>query len=126
LDALQAETPGAQWALLMGQDQFDRFTTWHRWQHIAQVATLVVAERPIYASARSTSDLESAAPPLSDTAGGAAPLPTLCALPWEGLGLSSTHIRSHVAAHGTEGLQAMVLPAIARYISVHPLYSLHT
>jgi nicotinate-nucleotide adenylyltransferase len=126
LDALQAEAPSAHWALLMGQDQFDRFTTWHRWQHIAQVATLVVAERPIYASVRGTSALESAAPPLSDPAGGAVFLPAPCALPWEGLGLSSTHIRAHVATHGTEGLQAMVLPAIARYISVHQLYSLHT
>lgn len=126
LDALQAETPGAQWALLMGQDQFDRFTTWHRWQHIAQVATLVVAERPIYASARGTFDIESPALPSLPNPGDSTQTPAPVALPWQGLGLSSTHIRAHLATHGTEGLQAMVLPAIARYISVHQLYSLHT
>lgn len=126
LDALQAESPDARWALLMGQDQFERFTTWHRWQHIAQAATLVVAERPIYSSARGGSGLESPAlaPLPANSDGQQAPTPV--ALPWKGLRLSSTHIRAHVAAHGTEGLQAMVLPAIARYISVHQLYSLHT
>ena len=126
LGSVQAEAPGARWALLVGQDQFDRFTTWHRWQHIAQVATLVVAERAIYSSARCVFGIEFA--PLSPLPnfGDSPQLPAPVALPWRGLGLSSTHIRAHVATHGTEGLQAMVLPAVARYISDHQLYSLHT
>ena len=126
LGTLQAEAPSAHWALLMGQDQFDRFTTWHRWQHIAQVATLVVAERASQTSGGGTFDVESAILQWPSAAGGRPHTPASVALPWQGLGLSSTHIRAHVATHGTEGLQAMVLPAVARYISDHQLYPLHT
>jgi nicotinate-nucleotide adenylyltransferase len=125
LATLQADTPAAHWALLMGQDQFDQFTSWHHWQDIAQAATIVVAKRPIKSTTRKPLALES--PPASQFAQGHPAAPALSAveLPWNGLGLSSTHIRAHTAAFGTEGLQHMVLPPVARYISLHQLYLPH-
>jgi nicotinate-nucleotide adenylyltransferase len=43
---LQQAHAGAQWWLFIGEDQAQRFTTWHRWQDIVSMAQLVVAQRP--------------------------------------------------------------------------------
>ena len=45
LRALQQGALGAQWFLFIGADQAETFTTWHRWQDILQLTTLVVADR---------------------------------------------------------------------------------
>lgn len=43
--ALQAETPGAEWFLILGQDQYARFDTWRDWPELLQRLTLAVAAR---------------------------------------------------------------------------------
>ncbi|MEJ8837496.1 nicotinate (nicotinamide) nucleotide adenylyltransferase [Ramlibacter sp. AN1133] len=45
LRELQAEHPGAQLHLLMGEDQAAGFSRWHAWQEIAALAVLCVAGR---------------------------------------------------------------------------------
>ena len=42
---LRAEVPGAELFLVVGQDQYARLTTWHRWQALLPLVTLAVASR---------------------------------------------------------------------------------
>ena len=45
LEALQQESPGAQLYLIMGADQFSAFQQWHKWQAIAGLAIICIADR---------------------------------------------------------------------------------
>jgi len=45
LRALHAERPGTRWWLVIGQDQYARFDTWHDWRGILTLAGLAVAAR---------------------------------------------------------------------------------
>jgi nicotinate-nucleotide adenylyltransferase len=42
---LRAEYPGAELFLVIGQDQYARLTTWHRWQALLPMVTPAVAAR---------------------------------------------------------------------------------
>jgi nicotinate-nucleotide adenylyltransferase len=105
LRELQAEHPGAQLHLLMGEDQAAGFTRWHAWQEIAALAVLCVAGR-----------------------GTGQGLDSLRALPGARLEVlqlppmpeSATDIR----ARRTSGqdVVALVGPAVAGYIESHHLY----
>lgn len=46
LETLQAENPGAQLYLIMGADQFAAFQQWRKWQAIAGLAIICIADRP--------------------------------------------------------------------------------
>ena len=46
LAELRAENPRASLCLLVGIDAAQRLTQWHRWQHLVQLAHLVVVNRP--------------------------------------------------------------------------------
>ncbi len=118
LMSLAAEHPGAQWHLLIGQDQWARFTDWYRWQAIAEIASLVVANRSINTSASGIKD---------DVffEGSAWPQVRAQPLNWQPLPLSSTQVRAAWAAGSAAEFSAhtMVPPAVARYISQHLLYT---
>ena len=43
---LQAREPGATWFLVIGQDQYAGFHTWHGWQELLGRITLAIANRP--------------------------------------------------------------------------------
>ena len=43
---LQAREPGAEWFLVIGQDQYAAFHTWHGWQELLGRITLAIANRP--------------------------------------------------------------------------------
>ena len=105
LTELRAENPGANFYLLMGQDQWVRFGTWRRPEEVAALAIICVAFRadPAWAQADSKADF---APPLSIA------MPAVRA--------SSTAIRSAVARH--EGIDGLVFAPVARYIEQHHLY----
>ena len=45
LGALRSREPGADWFLIIGQDQWARFDSWHRWPDILAAATVAVAGR---------------------------------------------------------------------------------
>lgn len=108
LTELQAEQPPAHWLVLMGQDQWDRFTTWHRWQDVARNATVVVAARAYSESAGAQFDFKNVGADCR-------------ALDWQAMDLSSTTVRQSV-----QGAATMVPPAVARYISQHHLYPNHS
>ena len=106
LRELQAEHPGAQLVLVMGEDQAGDFTRWRAWEDIARLAILAVAGR-----------------------GSGAGIAALRALPGvrvEALELpqmpeSATEIRGRLTAG--EDISALVEPAVARYIASHSLYT---
>ena len=101
---LQAARPGARWTLVIGQDQYATFQTWHGWQDLLGLLTLAVANRPD-------------APPLADA--------SVLRVPHEAVTLpmmdiSSTDIRARIARG--EGITDLVPDSVARYIDQYRLY----
>jgi nicotinate-nucleotide adenylyltransferase len=108
LEALEHEWPRSEveWHLIIGQDQFARLHTWHRWRDIvARVHVAVVAR-------------EGRLVQVSDEVRSS--LPRGQAIEMAPLPVSSTEIRRRVAAG--ESIAGMVPAAVARYIERHGLY----
>ncbi|MCW7539290.1 nicotinate-nucleotide adenylyltransferase [Aquabacterium sp. A7-Y] len=101
-----AETP-AQWLLVIGQDQYARFDTWHGWEELLQRVTLAVAGR--------AGELPAPGPVLARHPH------RIESLPLPAMTVSSTEVRARAAAG--EPLDALVPAAVARYIAQHRLYS---
>lgn len=99
--ALQTAQPGAQWFLIIGQDQQAGLPTWHGVSELLRLVTLAVAQRP-------------GAPRVATAAGA---VRTVELPPMK---LSSTEVRARCAA----GLpiDQMVPEKVARYIDRHGLY----
>ncbi len=108
LEALQADYPAAQLHLFMGADQFAAFEQWHRWQDVADIATICIAARARIHWARGQFDskkgLESRIRRLN--------LPDTP--------ISATQVRA-LAAEGGD-ISALVPVSVARYIATHHLY----
>lgn len=105
LRELQAEHPGAQLHLLMGEDQAAGFTGWHAWQEVARLAVLCVAGR--------------------GAGEGVARLRALPGVRVELLRLppmpeSATEIRTRLTTG--QDITDLVEPAVASYIESHHLY----
>lgn len=105
LAELHAEHPGCTFYLLMGQDQWARFGTWHQPDTVAALAIICVAFRADPTGAKADSKAKLAPP-------------TSIAMP--AVSASSTAIRSAVARH--EGIDGLVFAPVARYIEQHHLY----
>ncbi|MET0349595.1 MAG: nicotinate-nucleotide adenylyltransferase [Rhizobacter sp.] len=101
---LQAAQPGAQWTLIIGQDQYAGLHTWLGWEKLLERVTLAVANRP-------GASLE-ASPEVARVDHEAVALPMM--------DISSTDIRARVAAG--QSVDALVPVAVARYIDQHHLY----
>ncbi len=106
LRELQAEHPGAQLFLLMGEDQAGGFQRWHAWPEIARIATLAVAGR--------------------GQGEGIAALRALPGVRVDTLQLplmpeSATAIRARLTAG--QDITELVDPRVASYIARHHLYS---
>ena len=102
--ALQAAQPGAQWFLLIGQDQYVGLHTWRDWRELLGLVTLAVANRP--------------GPPQ-------APHPDVLAFPHRAvplpmLDIASTDIRERAASG--QDISTLVPAPVARYIEQHHLY----
>ena len=117
LETLAGQHPGSKWFVLMGQDQWQRFATWHRCQAIADVATLVVAD---------SAGIISGNPAFDDRIDSSAVHPGLSALRlrWQPVAVSSTELRGQVARLPAADVDmSPLLPTtVARYISQHHLY----
>ena len=106
LRELHAERPGTRWWLVIGQDQYARFDTWHDWREILALAGLAVAARD--------GERVRAAPGLSGIPH-ALRIVEMPALPH-----SASTVRSRAAA-GLD-VTALVGTPVARYIADHHLY----
>lgn len=105
LRELQAEHPGAELFLLMGEDQAAGFSRWQAWPDIAGLAVLAVAQR--------------------GEVDGIAALRELPGVRVEGLQLprmpeSATDIRARLTTG--QDITQLVAPAVASYIARHHLY----
>jgi len=107
LRALRAEQPGTRWWLVIGQDQYARFDSWHDWRGIVALAGLAVAARG--------GDPVRAAPGL---AGVEHELRIVRMPPHPH---SATTVRERAAA-GLD-VTALVGAPVARYIADHHLYT---
>jgi nicotinate-nucleotide adenylyltransferase len=108
LRELHAEQPGTRWWLVIGQDQYARFDTWHDWRGILALAGLAVAARdgqPVHA-----------APGLAGTPH------ALRIIQMPPHSHSATAVRERAAA-GLD-VTALVGAPVARYIADHCLYTL--
>jgi nicotinate-nucleotide adenylyltransferase len=101
---LQAEQPGAEFVLIIGQDQYVGLHTWREWPALLALVTLAVAGRPGVPAAPD--------PQVARMPHRAVPLPMM--------DLSATDIRAR-AARG-EALAGLVSEPVARYIAQHRLY----
>lgn len=108
LRELHGEHPGSVFFLVIGQDQAARLPTWHAWDEVVRLATICVAARP---------DVPGAAPSPASVA----PQTTgYRQLDFPQQSVSATDIRQRIA-RGL-GVDALVGPAVARYIADHHLY----
>jgi nicotinate-nucleotide adenylyltransferase len=101
---LQAAQPGAEWFLIIGQDQYTGLHTWRDWRELIKLVTLVIAKRP---------------------GANAFPHPDLIRAEQRTLSLpmmdvSSTEIRTRIAQH--RPIDDLVPAGVARYIEEHGLY----
>ena len=102
---LQAEEPlGADWFLLLGQDQYAGFHTWFGWRELSARVTLAVAGRP-------------GVLPAAHPEGTRLPFARLDLPP---TALSSTTVRERIGAG--RDIADLVPPSVARYIELHHLY----
>jgi len=101
---LQRREPGAQWCLILGQDQFTNLHTWHDWKQLLARVTLAVAARP------------GAAPAADAQVEGR----SYQVLPMPRMDVSASAIRERVARG--EPIDELVPPAVAGYIARHGLY----
>jgi len=113
LTSLQHEFPAAALFLFIGADQAEAFKTWHRWQDILNMATVVVADRP-----REGGHAQEP----HQTQWHNAVSPNVQHLDMPSLAISATEIRSHLA----QALQTPLwLPSsVQHYIDQHRLYAL--
>lgn len=111
LNQLQAENPGAELFLLMGADQFQAFSSWHRWQDIAKIATICIAARAISASAQSPNSMQNTAQTACKIQG----------IDMPAMDISATQLRERVR----QGLRVdhLVNTDVARYIAQYHLFS---
>jgi nicotinate-nucleotide adenylyltransferase len=108
VEALQAEHPGAQLMLVLGEDQVRALPTWQRGEDVLKLAIICIAARAVKSPASSALD----APIISGKAVRLIELPPMVE--------SSTEIRSLVAQG--RPIDHLVPGAIARYIAKHQLY----
>jgi nicotinate-nucleotide adenylyltransferase len=108
LRELQAEYPQAELFVLMGQDQWQFFPEWHRYQEILQIATILVALRADSMPATGQKGTENQGKIAYQTI-------RMPASP-----ISSTQIRR--LSQEQQSIDLMVKPAVARYIGAHRLY----
>ena len=101
---LRAARPGANWFLVIGQDQYAAFHTWQGWQELLGLVTLVIADRP--------DTTHAVDPQVLAAAHAAVTLPMM--------DVSSTDIRGRVM--NGQGIADLVPAPVARYIARHHLY----
>ena len=117
LEALQLENPGAQLYLVMGADQFVAFQQWHKWQAIAGLAILCVADRA--PSTPSSADNDAYFEAYKDLEN------RFVRLQMPLMATSATQIRQLMANNSgkTLAINTLVTEPVARYISANHLYS---
>lgn len=124
LEALRAEQPGSTFFLVIGEDQWASFSSWHRWQDILGLALLAVVERPSSAHAPAAIQVPASWPPSAEVLRLQVPaMPVSATAIRQKLSFYSAHTSVQAPAWAADPELASVLPeSVARYISLHGLY----
>jgi nicotinate-nucleotide adenylyltransferase len=101
---LQAQEPGNEWFLILGQDQYAGLHTWRDWRELLSRVTLAIANRP--------GVTPEPHPDVKQVPHQMVPLPMM--------DISSTAIRDGIARD--RAITDLVPAAVARYIDQNPLY----
>ena len=117
MEALQLENPDAQLYLIMGADQFGAFQQWHKWQAIAGLAIICVADRA--PSTPTSADNDAYFEAYKDLEN------RFVRLQMPLMATSATQIRQLMASNAgkTLAINTLVTEPVARYISANHLYS---
>ncbi|MFZ3128488.1 MAG: nicotinate (nicotinamide) nucleotide adenylyltransferase [Rhodoferax sp.] len=108
LRELHDEHPQAQLFLILGQDQAQALTSWHRWEEIPQLAIICVADRAGFSGGKGVFDAL-----LPE-------VPNVRRLEMPPVDVSATDIRQHLA--NQQSVAPLVFEPVARYIALHHLY----
>ena len=111
IDTLNALPADHDYFWLLGSDQLQNFPTWHRWQDIAKLVTLVVAHRPGAALALPT-ELQ------KQVDEGQAKVQVMAFTPME---ISATRLRQAIK-EGSSTALCWLDPTVASYIADNSLY----
>ena len=117
---LQRQEEGAEIVLCIGADAFARFTSWHRWRDILDLARLAIMPRPRAHLSPVDLDPELASAwvqPHQLFDGGCG---RICRVETSGLDISATAIRQRVARG--QPIDFCTPAAVCRYIERHSLY----
>jgi nicotinate-nucleotide adenylyltransferase len=115
IESIQRDFPGRPLVWIMGEDQLQAFTTWHRWEWLLQNMALAVCARPKVVGATSSSANNH--PPLAHAPAVASILPVAFAAD----SVSSSQVRE--AIRRGLPIDALVPQAVANFLSTHPVYA---
>jgi nicotinate-nucleotide adenylyltransferase len=115
IESIQRDFPDRPLVWIMGEDQLQAFTTWHRWEWLLQNMALAVCARPRAGGATASSPNQqatvAAAPP------GARILPVAFAAD----AISSSQVRE--AIQNGLPIDGLVPQAVANFLAAHPVYA---
>lgn len=122
LQAIRSERPDQPLCLVVGQDAFNGFSTWHRWERLFELAHIVVLSRPggvanwsaELAQHVSARRIEQSAGLRQASAG------NVLFWPVTPLGISSTLVRELLAKK--RSVRFLMPDAVCEYIAQHKLY----
>jgi nicotinate-nucleotide adenylyltransferase len=115
IESIQRDFPGRPLVWIMGEDQLQAFTTWHRWEWLLQNMALAVCTRPQAGAATSSSANQQA------TLAAAPPGARILPVAFEADAVSSSQVREAIG----KGLpiDGLVPQAVANFLSTHPVYA---
>ena len=115
IESIQRDFPGRPLVWIMGEDQLQAFTTWHRWEWLLQNMALAVCARPQEGAATSSSANQQA------TLAAAPPGARILPVAFEADAVSSSQVRE--AIQRGLPIDAFVPQAVARFLETHPVYA---
>ncbi len=119
IESIQRDFPGRPLVWIMGEDQLQAFTTWHRWEWLLQNMALAVCARPRGGTETggATSNSASQQATLTHAPAGARILPVTFAAN----AVSSSQVRE--AIRRGLPIDGLVPKAVAKFLSTHPVYA---
>ncbi|CAM8625369.1 NadD Nicotinic acid mononucleotide adenylyltransferase [Burkholderiales bacterium] len=129
IESLQRDFPGRPLVWIMGEDQLQAFTTWHRWEWLVQNMALAVCARPELRGVESTganpeergAEERPRRVPQQRTLDRAPPGARILPVSFTADAVSSSQVRE--AIHRGLPIDALVPRAVARFLETHPVYT---
>jgi nicotinate-nucleotide adenylyltransferase len=115
IESIQRDFPGRSLVWIMGEDQLQAFTTWHRWEWLLQNMALAVCARPQADEVRSSGANNQST--LAHATAGARILPVA----FEADAVSSSLVRE--AIRRGLPIDGLVPQPVAHFLSTHPVYA---